>query len=121
MKQKVKNVLAWGLSVLVSLNFLMSGYPKVMPNAGMVRRFENWGFNEGFAILIGVLEILGGLLMLVPKTAFYGAVILSVVMIGAIGTHLITGIGGPVFAILSLLAAAGAGWLRFENRIRWTK
>lgn len=121
MNQKVKNVLAWILSILTGLNFLMSGYPKIMPNAGMIRRFENWGYNEGFAILIGILEVLGGLLMFVPRTAFYGAVVLSVVMLGAIGTHLLTGIGSPGFAIISLVFTGVAGWLRFENRIKWAR
>lgn len=118
MNQKTKNVLAWVLAVLLGLNFVMSGYPKILPNDNMIRRFENWGYSESFAILIGILEMLGGLLVFIPKTAFYGALLLSVVMVGAIATHLLTGIGGPGFAIISLLIAVAVGGLRFGERVK---
>ncbi|MBO3698112.1 DoxX family protein [Roseivirga sp. E12] len=117
MSSKVKNIVAWILSMLTGLYMLGSGYPKVSPSEGMVRRFENWGYSAEFSTIIGVLEILSGILIFIPKTAFYGGVLLSILMLGAIYTHLTTGIGGPMFAIIILLLALAIAYLRFDDKL----
>lgn len=112
MKVNWKTIVGWILSLLLAASFLSGGYPKLDPNAAMVERFEAWGYSAGFARLTGVLEMLGGLLVLIPGLAAYGAVILCMVMIGAVYTHLSTGIGSPAFALVYLVMAALLLWLR---------
>lgn len=113
--EKVKNVVAWVLSVLLGLSFLMAGWPKVMPGENMVRRFENWGYSAEFTVLIGILELLGGLLVLLPKTAFYGALLVAILMVGAAYTHLSTGIGSPMFAMIYLAIAVAVMVMRYRS------
>ena len=113
----LRNVAAWILSCLLALSFLLAGWPKVMPDETMVRRFENWGYGGEFAVVIGIFELLGGMLVLVPKTAFYGAAMVTVLMVGAVYTHLETGIGSPVFAAVFLVLALVLGALRFDSAI----
>ncbi len=76
----------------------------------MVRRFEAWGYSAGFATFIGLAECLGGVLILVPKTRRFGAGIIAADMVGAIFTHLRTGIGSPSLAGIYLALAAVILW-----------
>lgn len=92
---RIRLVAAWALAILLALNFAGYGLTKLSPNQAMVERFENWGYSGPFARVIGVMEITGALLVLFPSFAAYGAGILAVVMIGAVYTHLSTGIGDP--------------------------
>ena len=70
-------------------------------------QFAQLGYADWFRVLIGVLEIAGGLCLLIPRTAFYAAGVLGVVMIGAVGTLLRLGAGEQAivpFVVLVLLA-----------------
>jgi uncharacterized membrane protein YphA (DoxX/SURF4 family) len=47
----------------------------------------NWGYPANAQYVIGVLEILGGLGVLIPKWRRAAAATLVALMIGALGTH----------------------------------
>lgn len=102
----------WILAVLLGSSFLLAGWPKVVPNDNMVARFENWGYSVEFAMIIGVLEMLSGLLVLIPRLSVYGAILIGVLMTGAIYTHVSTGIGSPLFAFIYLAMSLGLGICR---------
>ena len=104
-KASFKNISAWVISILLGASFLFAGFPKINPSQSMIARFEAWGYSPEFCVFIGIVEVAGGLLVLWPKTAFYGALLLTFEMIGAIWTHLSTGIGSPLFAFLYLAMA----------------
>ncbi len=105
MSDQVKNVVAWVISVLLSLSFVFAGYQKIPPGTGMIKRFEAWGYTADFALLVGVLEVLAGVLVLMPRLASYGGLLIVILMSGAIFTHLSTGVGSAVFATLYLIMA----------------
>lgn len=108
----VKKLVTWVLCIVVAGFFVMSAIPKLTQKAEIVGAFEAWGYSTTLLLLIGVLELLGAILLLIPRTATWGAAIIVVVMGGAAYTHLSTGIGSPMTAIIALLLAAVAGWLR---------
>lgn len=84
-----KNVLVWVFQVLMGILYLIEGVPKVISIPEVVVMFENWGYPYGFYLIIGGLELLGGFLLFHPKSAGYASIFLSVVMIGAMSTHII--------------------------------
>ena len=104
--------LAWTLAVALGLSFLASGYPKVIGSTAWVSRFAAWGYPAWFVPVIGVLEIGGGALALVPRTSVYGALAIGTVMLGATFTHLRTDIGSPVMALAYLAMVIGVIWIR---------
>jgi uncharacterized membrane protein YphA (DoxX/SURF4 family) len=53
-------------------------------------RFAGWGYPAGMAAVVGVLEILGGLGVLVPKVRRPAAWLLIALMLRAAGTHALT-------------------------------
>lgn len=48
--------------------------------------FEQWGYPHWFLVAVAVVEICGGVLLFIPRTAFYSACVLTAVMLGAIAT-----------------------------------
>ncbi len=114
-RKTLKNGFAWLFSALLGLSFLAAGWPKIMPSDSMINRFENWGYSEGFTILIGVLEFLAGAVVLIPRTATYGAVLIVVLMVGAIYTHISTQIGSPLFALVYLVMAMALSVMRYPD------
>ena len=101
--------------------FVGIGCEKVFPWGGSywIKLFTDIGFGLWFMYLTGTLQIIGGLLMIVPRTALLGAALLACTMIGAILTHLFlldTGVGGAVFPAGFLLLIAAAVARRFTDR-----
>ncbi|HUI25899.1 MAG TPA: DoxX family protein [Candidatus Kryptonia bacterium] len=96
------------LSWLLALLFVVSGVPKLIGVAQVVAAFEHMGYSASFRILIGVLEIAGGVALLIPAVALYGAGLLIVIMIGAVWSVLRIGESPAppliVGALLALLA-----------------
>lgn len=102
----IRTLIAWATALILCLFFILNGYPKIFSDgSNIVAKFKDWGYSSNFVLIIGILEIIGGIMVLIPRVAFYGALLLSVIMVGAIYTHLSTGIGSPVFAIFLFILA----------------
>ena len=82
------------------------------------RMFRTWGYPDGFYLVIGAVEVIGGLALLIPRVASYSAIMLAVVMIGAAATQILrggrNGVGEIVFATLLCALAA----IRWRDRLR---
>lgn len=112
------NVGLWVLQVLAALAFLGAGAGKLAGGPEMVAMFEQIGFGQGLRYLTGGLEVLGGVLLLVPRLAGVGALLLVGVMVGAVFTHLVL-VGGSAVPALVLLAVVGViAWGRRVGTLR---
>jgi len=89
-KRILREVLIWVPTLLLVAMFLNAGFRKFPENGGWAWAFRNYGYPLWFRYLIGVVEVAAALMLLVPRTAAYGAATIIAVMIGAIGTVLIT-------------------------------
>ena len=115
-RRRPEQIAYWIFALVLAATFIPGGWAKINPNEAMIERFAAWGYSEGFCRLIGLLELLGGVLALVPRFASYGAGVLGVVMLGAIYTHVSTDIGSPSTAIQYLLVSVGYALLRYRDR-----
>ncbi|MEO9966880.1 MAG: DoxX family protein [Reichenbachiella sp.] len=88
---KTQPVLLWLLGAYLAYRLGINGIRKFDPDGMWTKAFIRWGYPVWFRIFIGVLEVGGGLLVLIPKTRPLGALILAVVMIGALSTRIIFG------------------------------
>ena len=82
----------------------------------MVEIFVKVGFGQWFRYFTGILEVSSAICLLIPRYAFYGAVALAAVMIGAIIAQLTVlehSLGAPVV----LLIIAGA--IAYLRRPAW--
>src|SRR5580700_2545572 len=82
------NITGWVLQGLAAAAFLAAGGSKLASAPPMVEMFAKIGAGQWFRYLTGALEVIGAVGLLVPRTTFYGAALLAVVMAGAIVTHL---------------------------------
>ncbi len=112
---KTLKITKWVLAILLAFLFISAGYPKLLSKASMIHRFEAWGYAPWFVKVVGLVELLGGIFLVIPKTAFYAALALAIVMLGAVYTHIATGIGGPGFALIVLILLFGVAFLWFKT------
>jgi uncharacterized membrane protein YphA (DoxX/SURF4 family) len=98
-----KSVALWTLKGLLAAVFLSAGGAKLAGVPMMVENFQHIGFGQWFRYLIGALEVIGAIVILLPRLAAFGGVLLSCIMAGAIATHLLL-IGGSAVPAIILLA-----------------
>jgi uncharacterized membrane protein len=111
----------WLLQILLALAFTVIGVAK-FGDASWARNFARWGYPDGFYMVIGALEVLGGLSLLVPRVASYGAGLLGIIMIGASATHFVHGEMDrvvPPLMYLAVVAVVGAARRRAAIRLRF--
>jgi putative oxidoreductase len=112
-RARTANIIAWAVSVLLALGYVAAGLPKILGDRAMVLQFAHWGYPRWFVPVIGSVELLGSILLLVPRAARIGVIILAVVMAGAAYTLLSHGEGLQVLAPIAFSAGLGVVfWLR---------
>jgi uncharacterized membrane protein YphA (DoxX/SURF4 family) len=113
---KAVRITVWGVRIVLALAFAAAGAAKLAGMPQQVVTFDAIGFGQWFRSFIGVVELLGAVLMLVPRTGFFGGLWLGGTMVGAVATHLLLIGGSPVPAfILGLLCALVVYQLRPAN------
>ncbi len=116
-REKIAAIARWTVSILLAAAFLLAGAPKILGIPAWIERFAHWGYPKWFLLLIGGLEVLGAVLLLVPRTMAYAATVLGIVMLGAGYTHLANGEGLAVLRPMIFLALLEAVvWLRKVGR-----
>ena len=85
---KYFNIASWIFQVLLAVLFIMMGAQKLMGEAEVTANFAKWGMPSFMLVVIGALEVAGGLGLLIPKLAGLAAAGLVGIMIGALFTHL---------------------------------
>lgn len=78
----------------------------------MVATFEMIGIGQWFRYLTGLLEVAGAVALFMPRSAFYGAALLAMVMTGAVATHLVILGGSAMPAFILLLLTVTIAYLR---------
>jgi putative oxidoreductase len=104
---KGRVITLWVVSALAALAFLAAGGSKLAGVPSMVELFDKVGLGQWFRYVTGLLEVAGAIGLLISRYALYAAVLLSLVMVGAIISHL-TVLGASPAAPLVLLVLTGA-------------
>ena len=108
-------------SALLALIFVLAGIAKLIGADIVIERFQAWGYPISLMRVVGLIEVLGALALLVPSITSLGALALSLVMVGAIVTHI--AFGSPLFAVVPLTLLVGLVWLahrRLHEPVSWT-
>ena len=107
-----QNIVVWILSLLVAFIFLRVGISKLISAPNMVEEFNRVGLGQWFRYFAGSLEVTGAIGLLVPKASRWGALLLMIVMVGAIITHLTVLNSSPVLPGSLLMFLTVIYWLR---------
>jgi len=112
---KALKITCWVLQGLAALAFLGAGGSKLAGALAMVEMFAQLGMGQWFRYLTGALEVIGAVALLFPKAAFYGAVLLAAVMVGAIVAHLTVLGGNPTPPLVLLLVVGAIAYIKRPN------
>jgi len=115
---KIFDAVLWLLQVGAAGMFLMAGFSKLSGAPEMVGLFDVIGVGQWFRHVTGGLEVLGAVLLLVPRLSGVGALLLAGVMAGAVATHLFVLGGGAGVALLLLAVTAVIAWGRRARTAR---
>ncbi|MGH9833431.1 MAG: DoxX family protein [Blastocatellia bacterium] len=88
---KAKNIALRILTALLGAMFVMAGGMKILNPSGTAQMFAGYGYPGWFGVVTGVIELVSGVLLFVPRFTTYAAAALVVVMAGATATHLKAG------------------------------
>ncbi|NEW52270.1 DoxX family protein [Nocardia cyriacigeorgica] len=113
----IRNRVLWTLQIVLGLFFIIaSGGPKlVMPQALMDNAPENLTIPIGLLIFIGLVEVAGGVGLMVPKVSALAAAGLTVLTVLAAATQAFIA-NAPEMAIFPLVLAAIFAWIAYERR-----
>lgn len=117
----MKNKILFVASLLFGLMFINAGLnkffnympmPENMPEETL-RDFQAMKEIIWLMPLLGLTEIIGGLLIIFPQKRALGAVIIFPIMVGIVLTHVFVDTSGlPIAIVLSAIL----GWIIYENR-----
>ena len=116
---RIGNVVAWGLQILLASLFLLVGSAKFGSHSEMwVQMFATIGIGQWFRVFTGGLEILCAILLLIPRSAAIGAALLSCTMVAALFIRLFV-VRGPardaVTPLVYLVLLVVVLWLRRDR------
>lgn len=112
-RERWADLALWVPTLFLVYVFARQGAAKFSDTSGWARAFRFWHFPVWFRILIGALEVSAAALLLTRRTAAIGAILIVMVMLGAMGTHIYWGRPGQVTSeVLPLLLALLVLWGR---------
>ncbi len=119
----MKNKILLVVSVLFGLMFLNSGLNKFFNYMDMPELNEMAGATIGAFVesgwlmpLVGIVEIIGGILVMLPKYRAVGAIMMLPITLGIMLFHLAQEPNGLIMSIILFVVNA---WLIFENRDKY--
>ena len=115
--ERYRELGSWVVAMLLAGAFLLTGGMKLAGSPDMLASFRHWGYETWFTYAVGGWEILSAVALLIPPLAFYGAIGVIVVMLGALYTHLAA--GEYAMVIVPFALGTMAGWLAWARRPAW--
>ena len=115
---KMMHVGLWILQIGAAGMFLMVGFFKLSGDPRMVGLFDAIGLGQWFRYVTGSLEVLGAVLLLIPRLSGLGALLLVGTMLGAVATHLFVVGGSPLPAIILLIVTGVIAWGRRQPAMK---
>ncbi|MFI2478416.1 DoxX family protein [Nocardia xishanensis] len=112
----IRNRILWTVQILLGLFFVIaSGIPKFVGQEDAVRIFDAIGFGDWFMYFTGLVEVAGGIGLLIRRLAGAAAAGLSITMVLAAATQAFI-LDAPSYSVFPLVLAAVCAWLAWERR-----
>lgn len=89
----------WLLRAIAGIAFIFIGKSKFAAHSEWIEIFQRLGFGQWLRYFTGVLQVGGGILVLIPRTTAIGICMLAVTMLGAMAAWVFF-LSMPLFAII---------------------
>lgn len=113
---KTQRIAGHVLSSLVALALTASSMGKLSMGEAVVKGFEGFAIPAGLIRPIGVIELVCAVLSVIPKTRFWGVILITGYLGGAVLTHMRAGELPIIQILIGVLAWVGLA-LR-DTRVR---
>jgi hypothetical protein len=107
----------------IGVMFIFIGQSKFAAHSEWFKIFAQLGFGQWFRYFTGCLQILGGVLVLIPRTFAIGILVIASTMAGAVAAWIFI-LGEPFFAmipgalLLGLMFVGGEEVIGLVDRLR---
>ncbi|GAB3205372.1 DoxX family protein [Nocardia tengchongensis] len=113
---KLRNRVLWTLQIVLGLFFVIaSGLPKFVGQADAVRIYNEIGWGDWFRYFTGLVEVSGGIGLMVARLSGPAAAGLSITMVCAAATQAFL-LGAPGLAVFPLVLVGVFAWIAYERR-----
>jgi uncharacterized membrane protein YphA (DoxX/SURF4 family) len=65
--KRLKPIAIWALQSLLAVLFTIQGVVKLNASPAWISRFRGWGYPDHFYFVVGLAELLGSILLLIPR------------------------------------------------------
>ena len=110
-----KTITLWVLRLLIAALFLFAAYAKLTGDKMMVEEFGTVGLGQWFRYFTGAMEVVGSLLLLVPRVSAFGALVLLAVDAGAFVAQLAILHGDWIHTVVIGLVLLVLLWLQRDQ------
>jgi uncharacterized membrane protein YphA (DoxX/SURF4 family) len=122
------NVLAWVLAASFFAGFVTKFMPgETFFGPAYSVKFVGWGYPSWFRFVVGLGELIGGILLIIPRYRFVGCLLLGVILQGAIVTHVVNAnplgesIAAPMTLLLVVIVAVASSPIRMRHLVTVTE
>ena len=106
------------VSLLIGLLSIAAGAAKIALVPEEVRFLSQFGFTNALTISFGIIQVVGGLLLVLPNSRLYGASIAGAAF--AVSALFLLLDGNLIFAGVSLVPVGLAGLIAYRSYVRRT-
>ena len=115
---KVGNIALWVLQIALAAAFILNFGPgKLLGSEQAVQTFADIGAGQWLRYLTGILEIAGGIGLLIPRLSGLAALGLVGVMSGAVLAEVLFLDADVVVPLILLIAVAAIAWFRRDRTL----
>lgn len=109
--RQVEAIVVWTITIILAAVFLLAGVPKVLgiDTVGLQAAAMH-GFPPFVRVIAGLVEVLGAICLLIPRTSTLASLLLAFVMIPATLTQYVSGEPGVWVPIVLLAALLFVAW-----------
>ncbi len=118
----MKKIISWILQITAAVILLQTLYFKFTAQPESVELFTKLGVEPWGRIFTGVIELMAGILLVLPRTKILGALLGICLMAGAIFSHILVigiqsqGDGGQLF-MLAVIVLVSCSVILFLNKV----
>lgn len=102
--------------MLIGLLSIAAGAAKITLVPEEVKFLSQFGFTSALTVTFGIVQVLGGLLLVIPTTRFIGSFIVGLAF--ALSVVLLLIAGNLPFAGVSLIPVGLAGLVAYQSKLR---
>ena len=118
----MKEKISWAARIIVAIILLQTLFFKFTGAPESIYIFEKMGMEPWGRIGSGIVELIAGILILIPNTKIYGAILSLGVISGAIVSHLtklgieVQNDGGALFGMAVLVFVLSLGLIIYHKK-----